>query len=338
MLRLDKRPSGIWRIRGTHHGVKIDQSARTREKYEADIIREKLEADIFNQVFGLTKPENDFTFADAVTRWLNAGKQVDPFPYLEKIIEVMADDKLADMTQGKIDARSFEVFPTQADATRRRHFYTPVSVILKFAAADRMMPFLPLNRPSGRTKKVPRIFTPAEFETLINADPDFAETLTFLVGTGARTSEAFGLDWKHVSSQSNRVTFWDTKGQLVRSIDLDVRTRSMMPPRHPQGGPVFRSPENGSPWSKNQDNNRFYGPALRMQRLAKRLGIPKFSPHTFRHTWASWHYAVHTDLVLLQRDGKWADSKSVQVYVHLGSPDLGKEVQKAGWFQRNSGH
>ena len=35
-----------------------------------------------------------------------------------------------------------------------------------------------------------------------------------------------------------------------------------------------------------------------------------------RHTWASWHYLIHKDM-LLQRDGGWASQDMLQTYVHL---------------------
>lgn len=49
-LYVEKRPSGIYRIRGSHHGVTIDRSARTRKPGEADKVREKVEREIFEQV------------------------------------------------------------------------------------------------------------------------------------------------------------------------------------------------------------------------------------------------------------------------------------------------
>ena len=43
---------------------------------------------------------------------------------------------------------------------------------------------------------------------------------------------------------------------------------------------------------------------------------PLHVPYVLRHTWASWHYAIHRDLVLLQRDGAWESQDMLGVYVH----------------------
>ncbi len=47
----------------------------------------------------------------------------------------------------------------------------------------------------------------------------------------------------------------------------------------------------------------------------------RFAPdhvrYVMRHTWASWHYAINTDLMLLKRDGAWETTDVLQVYVHL---------------------
>jgi integrase len=49
----------------------------------------------------------------------------------------------------------------------------------------------------------------------------------------------------------------------------------------------------------------------------KRGGLnPEFTPHDLRHTWASWHYALHKDLIRLQQDGGWSTITLVTRYAH----------------------
>ncbi len=33
---------------------------------------------------------------------------------------------------------------------------------------------------------------------------------------------------------------------------------------------------------------------------------PELTPHDLRHTWASWHYALNRDLLLLKVEGGWS--------------------------------
>ena len=44
---------------------------------------------------------------------------------------------------------------------------------------------------------------------------------------------------------------------------------------------------------------------------------PELTPHSCRHTWASWHYAPHKDLLLLKQDGGWSSVALVERYAHL---------------------
>jgi len=44
---------------------------------------------------------------------------------------------------------------------------------------------------------------------------------------------------------------------------------------------------------------------------------PELTPHDLRHSWASWHYALHRDLVLLKVDGEWSSVTLVERYAHL---------------------
>ena len=39
--------------------------------------------------------------------------------------------------------------------------------------------------------------------------------------------------------------------------------------------------------------------------------------HDLRHTWASWHYAIERDLMLLRTEGGWATVQQVETYAHL---------------------
>ncbi|MBD0274489.1 MAG: hypothetical protein ICV73_21460, partial [Acetobacteraceae bacterium] len=50
------------------------------------------------------------------------------------------------------------------------------------------------------------------------------------------------------------------------------------------------------------------------------------TPHVLRHTWASWHYAVHRDVLLLKAEGDWEDVKLVERYAKLVPEALVPEI------------
>ena len=328
MLKIEKRKgSGIWRVRGTHHGRLVDQSAKTRSRAEADRVREAIERQIFEDVYGIKK-RPDHTFSDAVNRWLDAGGDVSAFPYFDKVLMELGNDVLEDITQDRIDSASFKIMPGVKPATRKRHFYSPVSVILKFAAKNKMMTPMLLERPRSPQKR-PEIITPEEVEKLIAADPGFAPLITFFVGTGGRTGEVMRLEAQDVSPDKSKVTFWRTKaGELTetlkpRSVKLCNRTKAFMP-----------DIDEGRIWPGwSESDGRFFGPGQKLARLSRKVIGRSIRPHLLRHTWASWRYSVKPDLLDLMRVGGWSDQKIVEIYVHLGSPDLGRKVLDFGWFE-----
>lgn len=50
------------------------------------------------------------------------------------------------------------------------------------------------------------------------------------------------------------------------------------------------------------------------------------TPHACRHTWASWHYAQHKDLLRLKHDGGWEEVSMVERYAHLVPDGMAAEI------------
>ena len=44
---------------------------------------------------------------------------------------------------------------------------------------------------------------------------------------------------------------------------------------------------------------------------------PEYTAHDLRHSWASWHYALHKDLLRLKTEGGWSSVLLVERYAHL---------------------
>ncbi|MBE9604261.1 tyrosine-type recombinase/integrase [Acetobacteraceae bacterium H6797] len=48
-----------------------------------------------------------------------------------------------------------------------------------------------------------------------------------------------------------------------------------------------------------------------------RFWVPAVTPHDLRHTYSTWHYCVHRDLLRLRHEGGWSTVKMVERYAHL---------------------
>ena len=158
--------------------------------------------------------------------------------------------------------------------------------------------------------------TPDEAERLIAAaSPHLQPLLVFLLGTGARLSEAIYLDWRDVDLVGARAIFWMTKNGKRRVAALPARVVMSLANLHRREGAVLRRPD-GKPYvAKDGEGGqvkRAWAGAIR------RAGLnSNFTPHTCRHTWASWHYVLHRDLLRLKVEGGWSSTLLVERYAHL---------------------
>lgn len=324
-LNVYKRPSGVFHIRGTHCGQRVDRSSGARTLKDARAIASKWEKEIFERYVYGTKAVA--TFAEAAAGYLRSGGSAD---FLEPILLAVGSKPLKDLSQVDLDALAHKLYPTAQGSTRNRRVYTPFIAVFSYAAlaglSDRRVWKRP-KQPQGRLDWR----TPAEIERLLAAvTPSARAICTFYVGTGARASEAVALDWKDITPAAQRAVLWETKSGYSRHVDLCPRTRAALPARPVEGGAVFLSAR-GTPWHAYDALN------LALRRACDDIGIEHLSCHTLRHTWATWAYAVTRDLPWLMQQGGWRTAQLAMRYTHVGARDLADEVLAHGWHANIKG-
>lgn len=315
-IKLYKRPNGIFHLRGTVQGRLIDQSARTRDRAEANAIRANLEATEFKRaVYG---DKAVATFADAVIGYVGAGGSKD---HLAPILARIGNRRLSEVTQAVLDALAADR-PDVKPSTLIRQIYTPVLAVMNFAAEQRLCDPVRFRKPAVGAGRVD-FLTPAEAKALLAIlPPHLRDLTTFYLATGCRATEALDLDWRDVSSGNERAVFWETKGGYARGIDLQRRAREALPPRG--DGLVWRN-SRGEPWHAYDAVN------LMLKRYCARHGLRPVHLHLFRHTWATWAYACTRDLTFLMQQGGWRSATMVMRYAHAASDDLARSVLADGW-------
>ncbi len=176
----------------------------------------------------------------------------------------------------------------------------------------------------------PRVafLTPIEARALIDAAaPHLRPLIVFLIGTGARMSEALELDWRDVDLAAGRATFSRTKGRRpgggrIRRIDLYPAVRAALAALPHRDGRVFRPVYRVKRDADNRDGlvtgdayrdsgrhgggqiKRAWSGACRRAGLGEVVDgrfVARVRPHDLRHTAATWHYAMHRDLLALQQ-------------------------------------
>jgi integrase len=262
--------------------------------------------------------------SDAVTSYLKADERNERTKsFLMRIARALGDPPLASINQQTINQlRDTVMRPGVKGSSVSRTLIAPLRAVLIHANAQGwcdVPKFVMPRQTQGRTKFV----RPDQMELLIAAAARHLQPLlSFLVTTGARMSEAIELDWDDLDLQAKRVNFWKTKSNKPR-LDLELPMRAVLALAalpHRQGAvfltdrdlPYADKGRNGG----GQIKGGFQGALDRANQNGAGID-PDLTPHDLRHTWASWHYAVHKDLLLLKRDGGWSSVLLVERYAHL---------------------
>jgi integrase len=331
-LKLIRRPGRPhWYMHGTVRGITVRESTGVADAKGAEAIRARREWEIIQRsVFG---PEATATFVGAAVSYLEAGGER---TYLKPIIARIGSVPLAKIDQALIENTARALYPNGSPATLNRQAFTPIAAVLNHAAARGMCPKRVIERPKQPQGRV-RWLTFEEAERLLDAcAPHLRPLVMFLLGTGARLSEALYLDWRELDLTNRRqVSFLKTKNGEARSVPLHARLSEALlglPHRH---GSVFRT-NAGRPYAEKESGGGQIKKAFKG--ACRRAGIVDFSPHDCRHTWATWHYAANRDLVALMKLGGWKSERMVLRYAHINVSQLAPSIDAglAPWSSTKS--
>jgi integrase len=314
-----RKSSGALTISGIVAGRRVQRRAQSDDPKLAGEEAAALEAEILRAAWhGERRGARSFeaavkSYIDAAPRHANTKRR------LRRILAALGDVKLSTVDQdavtrlGKIILRQ-----PSAPATVLREVISPIRAVLRHAQRRGWCSTTAFENPrvvDGRTL----FMTPAEAECLIAATAAHIKPLlVFLLSTGARISEAIYLDWRDVDLVGARAIFWPdrTKSRKRRVAALAPRSVVALTGLPARSGAVFLT-DDGQPY---KDHGGEYGGQIKTawRGAIRRADLnPAFTPHTCRHTWASWHYAVHKDLLKLKVEGGWSSVSLVERYAHL---------------------
>ena len=254
--------------------------------------------------------------------------------FMTPILRHFGQTRLSKIDQVAIDACAKALYPTGKPSTLTRQVYTPLSAVLQHAAARGMCSSLTIERPSQPKGKT-RWLTVSEAKRLVTAcSPHLRPVVLLMLYTGARVSEALYLDWAQVNLEAGNVVYLDTKNGEDRGVPLHPALIAMLARSNRREGPVFLS-HKGQPYEEKDGEGGQIKTAFRG--ATRRAGLGKWvetkkrdkdgktikrwvtdvTPHTCRHTWATWHYAAHRDIRQLMELGGWKQISMVQRYTHV---------------------
>ena len=327
------RRGEIWYIRGTVAGCHVYESTRISDKKAAEIYRARREAEIIERgAFGKART---LTFAEAAITYMESGGEG---KYLAKIIKHFGPRfRLSDLDNDAVNKAASTLYPDAAPATINRQLITPISAVFQLAADDGKVGHRRFRR-RKEPKALPRWLTPEEAEALLDAcDYRLLPIVAFLLGTGARTGEALGLNVRHLHLETQQAHVGITKNGAGKMVSFPGRTKRILAACGiPEAGAVFRTPK-GLPYKLvSGDGDRLGGQikgAFDKAREVAKLG-DDVTPHTLRHTFATWHYAANRDLIQLMERGGWKKADMAIGYTKLAPADLPTRLLAYGWDYR----
>lgn len=336
-LKLIKRKeSAYWYVCGTVQGTFIRESTGTTVKKKAEEYRAQRESELWQEsIYG---PKSVVTFSHAVAAYLESEARSETTKFhLARLLEHFKDTRLIDINQGSLDKAYGAILQDGLDAspaTKIRGILTPLRAVLEFSAIRQWC-----DRPAFARPKVPKTRTvflmPEQVIAIIQqASEHLRPLIVFLVATGVRASEALELEWKQVDLKGRMATVWQKQGteRQVQLPPVVLMAFDMLPYRERRGR-VFRP---GAGVSGYHDNGRNSGGQFKQgwagacrraglpgrervwvpkgQKYERRQFVPEHTPHSLRHTWATWHYCLHHDLLLLKEEGGWETITMVTRY------------------------
>jgi integrase len=325
-IKLVQRPkSPNWIMRGTLRGIRVEESTGVSDRRVAEEIRAKREAEILAQsIYGR---QATATFAEAAASYLENGGDK---RFLAPVISHFGVTALAKIDQDAIDKAGRKLYPDCAAGTINRQVHTPISAVLHHAARRGWCAHPVIERPAQSQGKV-RWITPDEADRLIAGCADHLRPLViFLLYTGARAGEALWLDWQDVDLVRAHVSFAKTKNGEARGVPLHPRVLTALKALPHRQGEVFRRPD-GEPYERPRSlDDHSAGTRIKtaFSGACKRAGITKFTPHSCRHTWATWHYAANRDLIALMKLGGWKSERMVLRYAHVNVGELAHTIAR----------
>ena len=318
-MSLTKRGRTWWIYFTAPNGQRIQQSAGTEDKIQAQEYHDQLKAQLWRVHKLGEKPRR--SWKEAVVKWLKESghkasiesdkihlRWLDRFLgglYLDQInrdlIEEMTDAKLEESVTNATVNRVLEVL--RAILVRARD---------DWEWTERVPKVRMLSEPNRRIRWI----RADEAQRLLEELPEhLADMAAFTLATGLRRANVTGLQWTQVDMARRVAWVHPDQAKARKAISVPLNADAMAILRKRMGDhPVHVFTFNGR--SITQTSTKAWYKGL------EEAGISNFRWHDLRHTWASWHVQNGTPLAVLQELGGWESPEMVRKYAHLACEHL----------------
>lgn len=300
------RRGETWWIYLVHGGRRIRCSAGTSDKEAAQRLHDELKAELWRHRRGA------HTWTDAVKAWLLEAPRDDADKYRLRAL-TLPDLPLPEITADAIEAALAGKSPGSWNRT--------CNLILAILNGARRRGWIDVT-PTVRRRKTPpgRVewLTAEQWEALRGAlTGNLRQLARFALATGVRRHNATHLEWSQVDLRRRVAWIHPDQAKARKPLGIPLSDEAVRVLREQEGlHERWVFPYRGQPQ---------HAVATKAWRDAcEAAGVPGFTFHGLRHTWASWHVMNGTRLEELQRLGGWATMQMVTRYAHLAPEHLAR--------------
>ncbi len=189
----------------------------------------------------------------------------------------------------------------------------------------------------ARRKKLPVILEPEEAHKLLSVPNKRYPTglrnkavLSLMLNIGLRVSEVVKMKPGEINLTKNKLRVVDGKGGVDRDLTIPENTSHILKEwkhRRPKNSQYYfctiKERNDGKFASKKGKNLSVRYIQEMVKKYAKKAGIGKnVTPHTLRHTFATFFYRQTKDIETLRKILGHADISTTQIYVTLANIDV----------------
>ncbi len=313
-----RKDSNVWWVDISLPGQpRVRESTGTADKAEA----RRIEA-ATTQALAANRYSNPHkNWADAVSTWLAVEPRSESEKLsLRKLDRYFPDKALRSITGTDVE-QALSFCRTAGTYTRYR---TMIVAILNLAKRRKWLAEVPdIPQRKDKKPKSRRWLTHEEWDRLYAALPQHLKGPAMVaVQTGLRQANVFGLRWKNVDLGRRHVVVLAEDAKAGAGIPVPLNDAALAAIQAEIGKHhEFVFAYRGRPMAKPKEG---------FAQAKRDSGLPGFTWHGLRHTWATWHIQNGTPVDVLQKLGGWSDMRMVMTYAHHTAGHLAKYAGNTG--------
>lgn len=284
MLKLIKRKTDYWYIRGTISGKRVDESTGCKLKTDA----EKYYEDAFPAIRRRIEGEVIRTYGAAAEKYILDHRSISKWEALvhRRIQDELRDDNLKTINQATINRVASALYKNCKASTRNRWVVRPISAVMHYAENLGYCGWVRFKKFREEKPKTRAVSRDIAIQIIAEAGkqedrPKIKYALClWMFKHGNRISEILSVKGPQIHAKELTFELYISKSKRWKNFSLDTEVLKALKKAYPEG-----FPEDGLfPWKTRWGVYKWLLP------MCRGIGIT-FSPHMARHSIGTWFAA-----------------------------------------------